>query len=361
MFISQTTDKNDLAKFFQVLQRYSKAGLSPNDSLERYVITVTNPIMKKIATSMLRDMRNGLDFASALRKFPDTFPAFIVGLIEVGQVSGQLGKVLDEIVFHLTQEQDIDRKLRTALLVPKISIVGILIALSIALVFVIPKIGELLEDAHVELPLVTKMTIAFGNLAQEFWWLELALIVGGFMAYRFFKKNYPEEMDMINLKIPFFKVITFNRIQYDFSKTFGLCIEAGIQPQQALKYAAVAVNNISLKGALNRASNAMVNSGIEISAALKKEDKREILDKDFYIMLKTGAESGNLGDVMLNEAESFRKEMLAASELIGDKVSLSVTIPSYIALIILFASIEIPVMTMMQNLGASSGTGGVGM
>ena len=121
------------------------------------------------------------------------------------------------------------------------------------------------------------------------------------------------------------------------------------------------MSNLSLKGALERASSAMVNSGTEISKALEKEDARGILDKDFFIMLQTGAESGNLGEVMLNEAEAFRKDMIAASELIGDKVSLTVTIPSYVALIALFASIEIPVMSMMQNLGSSSGTGGVGM
>jgi len=47
--------------------------------------------------------------------------------------------------------------------------------------------------------------------------------------------------------------------------------------------------------------------------------------------------------------------MLVASKLIGDKVGLSVTIPGYVALIILFASIEFPVMTMMQNLNSMGG------
>lgn len=355
MYINNKTTKEELYKFFQVMQRYIKAGLSPNDSVERYIKSVNKPYLQEIGESILREMKNGIDFATTLKKFPNFCPDFLVGLLEVGQKSGQLGKILDEIVFHLEQDINISRKIDTAMLVPKITCVGMIIAATFAIMFVIPQLGELLMDSHVELPFITRLIIGIGETAQSLWWLFIIIGVALSFAYRYAQIKYADQFSIIGLKIPFYKDIAYNKLQYNFAKIMGLCITSGVRPNHALRYTAIAINNFYLKNVFTKAANDMVSSGSDIASAIAKHDSIKVINQDFYLMLKTGSESGNLGDIMFNEAENYRKEMIMASETIGDKVGLAVTIPGYVALIILFAAIEVPVITMLQKMNMSGG------
>ena len=200
----EVTDE-DRCKFFRVIQRFNKAGITLVESVENYLANVEEGGMKNAATEILRDMRNGSNFSGALKKRGDVFPQFIVEIIHVGEDSGQITRVLDEIVFFLEQEIDINREVRQALWTPKAFVVGMGLAFAVALMFVIPKMGELLTEAKVELPAVTKFVIAVGDTAQSFWWLILLLVVGARLAYRQFKKNYPERAALLSLKLPFFK------------------------------------------------------------------------------------------------------------------------------------------------------------
>ena len=238
---------------------------------------------------------------------------------------------------------------------PKAFLIGMSFAFVIGVLFVIPKLGELLNDAHLELPLITKAVIGVSTLAQSFWWLFLLIGIGGFFLYKRTKKDSPEKIEKLALKMPFFKVINYNKLQYNFAKILGLCITAGIQTSTALRYTAVASGNFMMKSTLTKAANEIENSGLQVADAVKKADTYGIIDKRFYVMLSVATTAGKIGTIMLDESENYRKEMIVASELIGDKIGLSVSIPGYLCLIALFASIEFPVMKMMQNLSNVGG------
>ena len=122
MLFQNSQIRQQRLRFFQIIQRYVDAGMSPADSLERFRETLEkdSPILN-MTNVMLRDMRNGKSFSEVLHKFPKFFPPFIIGLVEVGQESGQLPRILKEIVYHLEQDIDIKRKIDSATMIPKIS------------------------------------------------------------------------------------------------------------------------------------------------------------------------------------------------------------------------------------------------
>lgn len=356
-FKSNKATLSDLCYFFRIIRRYHKAGLTLQESINEYLKSIDKPILKNIAGTVNRDMKNGLKFSEALTKHPTFFPSFIVELIKVGESSGKIGQFLDEIVFYLEQDIEIKRELKSALFMPKMFLGGMFIAFMIGVLFVIPKLGELLSDAHLELPLITRIVIGISTTAQSFWYIFVFLAAVIFFGYKYLKKQYPEYMEALSLRIPFFKVINYNYMQYNFAKIFGLCITSGIQTSKALRYTAVASGNIVMKNVLENAAVAIENGGVQVSEAIKKADTFGIVNKNFYTMLAVGTTAGKIGDIMLSESENYKKEMMIALKLIGDKIGLCVSVPGYICLIGLFASIEFPVLTMMQNIGNVGGTG----
>ena len=347
----------ELCKFFRVIQKYNNAGVTLAESVSSYAENVENKKMQSLTQEILRDMRNGTEFSSALGKHDAEFPAFIVEIIRVGEESGQIAKVLEEIVFYLEQEIEVDREVRQALWTPKAFMIGMVGAFAVALFLVIPKMGELLTEAHIDLPFITQVVITVGDTAQNFWWLFLLIGVAIKFFYSQFAKKYPERAALMSLKVPFFKVISYNQMQYRFAKILGLCAVANIKTSTSLKYTALASDNLAMKETLLRAVRDMENTGSQVWEALRKADINQIIHKDFFVMLRVGAMTGQLGAILMAEAMNYQKDMLAASKLIGDKVGIAVTIPGYLGLILLFAAIEYPVIEMMQNM--NFGTGGM--
>lgn len=354
-FGKENLSNEELCKFFRVIQKYNNAGVTLAESVSNYAENVENQKMQSLTREILRDMRNGMDFSGALSKHGEEFPAFIVEIIRVGEESGQISKVLDEIVFYLEQEIEVDREVRQALWTPKAFMAGMAVAFAVALFLVIPKMGELLNEAHIDLPLITRIVIKIGETAQSFWWLFVILAIAARIFYKQFAKKYPERAALLELKIPFFKVINYNQMQYRFSKILGLCAVANINTATSLKYTALASDNLAMKETLLRAVRDMENSGSQVWDALRKADINKIINKDFFVMLKVGATTGQLGAILTSESLNYQKDMLAASKLIGDKVGIAVTIPGYFGLILLFAAIEYPVIEMMQNMNFSAG------
>lgn len=342
-------------RFFQIIQRYVDAGMSPADSLERFKETLEkdSPVLN-MTDVMLRDMRNGKSFSDVLRKFPKFFPPFIIGLVDVGQESGQLPRILKEIVYHLEQDIDIKRKIDSATMIPKISICGLFLLFLFGTMYIIPKLGEMLMDAGLDLPLITQLVFDLGTLMQDWWFLVIGFFAAAFFAIRTFRKNNPERANILELKIPIYAPLAYYRLQYNFSKVFGLCVNAGIRPATALKYTSLAIDSVYLRNILSRATEKIINAGTAMDVALKHEDVENFLSKDMYIMIRTGTESGNLGDIMINESRNYQKELENIANRIGDKVSMTVLIPAYCVMLALFASIEYPVITMMQS-GAMTG------
>ena len=219
-FGKENLSNEELCKFFRVIQKYNNAGVTLAESVSSYAENVENAKMQSLTQEILRDMRNGMEFSSALGKHAEDFPAFIVEIIRVGEESGQVAKVLDEIVFYLEQEIEVDREVNQALWTPKAFMIGMVGAFAVALFLVIPKMGELLNEAKIDLPFITQVVIGIGNTAQNFWWLFALLGVAAKIFYSQFAKKYPERAALLALKVPFFKVISYNQIQYRFAKNY---------------------------------------------------------------------------------------------------------------------------------------------
>ncbi|MBR3721310.1 MAG: type II secretion system F family protein [Selenomonadaceae bacterium] len=344
----------DLYQFFRVIYRFQNAGVPVDSAVEAYLSVSTKENAKEVIGKVLRDMRNGQAFSEALKRSKE-FPDFIVEIIKVGEGSGQVNSTLHEVVEHLKQEIDIDREITSSLWTPKIFLVGMGFAMFLAVMFVIPKMGQLLREAHIELPTITKFVLWIGDTAQGFWWVFALIGVGIFALYKELKRRYPEEVALLKFRLPFFKSIYIPQMQYRFTKTMGLCLVANVPTPQAIQYTALASDNIAMKLTLLRSLQYIEKRGMQSWDAIKKADTFHLIAQDIYTLLEVGASTSQMGPILMEESKNFQEDMLTASKLIGDKVGISVTIPGYIALIFLFAAIEWPVITMMQNMNMGGG------
>ena len=348
MFDGKKIKDKDLLKFFQTLYRYQRGGVSIDNSVTYYIESTSCEPLKIIAKQIFRDMADGISFPEAIEKHGNVFPHYVSNLLTVGIKTAQVTNILEKIVANLEQSIDIKRKIKSATLMPKISFVILTGAFFFGTGYLIPKMTEILRGLNTDLPFITRIVVAIGDLTQSFWWLMALIVVGGLAAFSYAVKNYPEEMSLFELKIPVWKEIVYYKIHYNFCQIMGLCLTSGVPIDNALQYTSLSMENVYMKNLLNKAI-ATVRDGIELDKAIKTHDEKNMLDPELSTIMRTGALSGSIEQTLTDEAEVYRKELVDCTDTIGDKISFAVLVPLYVIMLTLLAAVEYPIFSMMQS------------
>ena len=349
---------NDLYQLFSILHQYVGAGVNPEEGIALYAKDDRlRPSVRKILDSVLHDLHNGNDLALAMSKHPNFFPDYIVEMMRVNSRTGQANAIYESIEQNLEQEIDLRRSVSSDVWPIMIMLLALLAGFGIATFVILPMMGGMLKDMGVSMPAYSQFFLDFADAAKEYWYL-FAIAAAAFVAtYLFIKTQRPMLYAQIMLRLPLYGNLVYQRLQYQFARTFGLCIEAGVETTHALQFTAMAVNNVLMRKTLEDAVNNINRSGMDLVAALKKANTEGVIDPSYYTMLKA-AEKGNMDKILANRATYFKKQLLEVSKTFGTKLSTMIITPGFILLIAIFISVYMPVFDLMGNIGAMGGMGG---
>lgn len=344
---SRKPTQEDLCQFFRILRLYHIAGISTVRSLEYFSENnCENARMKEIVGALQKDLLNGLNFSDALKKQP-FFPAFIIALIHVGEETGDLARLYDEIVFHLEQRMEVQGEVKSNMFTVKLFLALAVVAVILAIFVVLPKMHEILMDLNADLPLMTRFLLEFGNVMASGWPVFLLLAIGGFGGVKYLMKAYPEQADRAKLKIPFYSSLYYLELQYRMAKVLSLVAHSNIPITESIRYAAISVDHIPLKNTLLRAAKEIQNAGTRTADALKKADLERLIDDNLYVMVSAGEISGEISRTMGEIGEDYRKNLLRESKNIGTKVGMSIIVPVMAFLMFLLFAVFQPISTIM--------------
>ena len=343
----------DILKFFQTLYRYQRGGVSIDNSVRYYADSTSCEPLKEIAEKISRDLANGVSFPEAVEKH-DIFPHYVPNLLVVGIKTAQITNILEKIIANLEQTIDVKRKIKSATLMPKISFVILLGTFFFGTGYVIPKMTEILKDLDTDLPLITEIVMAVGDFMQSYWWLLVLLLFLSMTGFSYVKKNYPERVAVWELKIPIWKDISYYQTHYNFCQIMGLCLTSGVPIDNSLQYTALSAENVYVKNMLTKAI-VTVSDGIELDKAIKQHDTDNMLDPELAVIMRTGAMAGDIAQVLSDEAEIYRKELVNCTDTIGDKISFAVLVPLYVVVLVILAAVEYPIFSMIQGITEMAG------
>ncbi len=340
--------RRDICNLFKALVLYNESGISILESLTYYEKQCEKEAVKRMVSQLVSSMKNGRRFSEALRQSP-AFEGFIPEMIGVGEQSGQMSEILREILFYLEQEADLRREIKSNLYPVGFFLCGLVIAISLAVFLVIPKMGDILQnDLHAPLPAITQIVLGICNATADFWFVELALLVAGVFAYRYIKGHDPEKIDRLLLKIPFYGPLYYDVLQYRLNKVLALTLNAGIAMGGSVKSTALAVDHIPLKNALLEAVRQMSN-GASPADAFRRVNKERLISENLLVLMKVGQEAGTLPQIFANVAEDNRKDVMAKGKNIGSKIGSAIIIPGMAAIIFVLAAVYAPLISMMGS------------
>lgn len=283
-----------------------ESGLVLSEALDILESQEKNKRLKNVLGQVSRDVKSGLSFALALKKHPDVFPALYANLVKVGEESGKLDVILQQMATNLEREREFRSRIHGAMIYPILVLSMMFIVICIMMFFVIPRLTSLYTQSNIDLPLPTKILIATSNFFTYYWWLMLALVISGAIAFnRWVATAHGKFLfDTLLLKVPIIKNLIEGVALTTFTRTFGLLTTAGVPILTSLSIVAGVIGNSVYKRAIEESYRG-VERGLLLSTQL---ETTKTFPRILTQMLKVGEETGKIDQLSFKLADYFESE-----------------------------------------------------
>ena len=198
-------DRKELLAFLEYLAGSFTAGIPLLTILEDISHRLRSARLKAIVTEVRNAVANeGKSLSEALAEHPKAFPQLFIATIQAGEASGQLSFALQQLVEYMDWQENISASVRQATMYP-IIVLGAVSLLVMGLVgFVFPRIIPILRTRDVQLPLPTRIIMAFSLFVREYWLLCLVIVVVAVVLIALMHRNPRGRLliDGLILKLP---------------------------------------------------------------------------------------------------------------------------------------------------------------
>lgn len=333
----------DLVLFLERLELYISSGLTVSHALD---ISAQGSSSKQqnMIDNIKRSVESGTRVARAIHssvKIPNT----ILGLIEHGELSGDLAGALNSSRILLERQDELRKKCLSAMAYP--CIIGIFsVCLTFGLVRgVMPQIIPMLKNLHVALPLLTRVVIYISeNFLSKGIYFMGGLFLSMVVIFFLYKKNDKIRLflHLLLRRLPLLGNLFSVYFLSVFLRSTGSLVESGISASSAYANTVKAISFLPLR--LSLESNIPeINCGISIGKTLSIHSGKFIPS---YVspLISAGEASGSLGQSLLRAASIIDRDiehtlkrltsliepvMMAGMGCVVGAIALSIMMPIY--------------------------------
>lgn len=304
---------DDLVIFTRQLSTMVSAGVPLLRSLNTLQAQSESPALKAILQEVDKDVQSGSPLGDALSKHPQAFNDVYVNMVRAGEAAGILDDILQRIATQQEKSAAMRKKVKSAMTYPIVLLVITLLAFIVLLVFVVPKIGEIIKDLggeDAELPALTEFLLSVSGAMVNYWYIIIIVIFGGIYALRRWLKteNGKALFHIYVLKVPAVGTIIRKVAVARFARTYASLMSSGVSVLEALKVTSRAVGNKSYERVLVSAAEE-VRNGKQLSKSLEGS---ALFPAIVPQMLAVGEETGQTDTILIKVADFYEEEVDAA-------------------------------------------------
>ncbi|WP_053957106.1 type II secretion system F family protein [Inediibacterium massiliense] len=295
----------DLSVFCRQLFTMIHAGIPILQSIESILEQIENKKFKDTIKYIIKNLNKGMSFSQSLERQKKFFPEFFIHMIEAGEISGQLEKILKNLSLYYEKETKTKEVIKKAMFYPMILFFLCIFVSFFMVQFVMPTFIEIFKQENIPLPIPTKILLWISHLYMKHKYNFLFLcILWVYIIQRFLhKENGKSIFHHLLLKIPFVKTLIKKIIFYKFARTLGILLSSGIPLMKALEITKNVIRNSDVKKYINTISKNIMSG---------KSLKEAMMNTSFFptiliSMVNIGEVSGQL-DIILDKMADFYDE-----------------------------------------------------
>jgi len=146
-------------------------------------------VFLKVLEDIKEQVQGGSMLADGLASHPRCFSRLAVNMVRAGETGGVLEQSLNRLADFSEDEQDMRSTVKSAMIYPLVLTIVMGLAITLLMVFAVPKFKAIYEGMHTELPGLTQGLITVADSLKNFWWVYIIVIVGIIGGIRYWKQT----------------------------------------------------------------------------------------------------------------------------------------------------------------------------
>ncbi len=283
------------------------AGLPIVEALTALIDQTENVRLKKVITQVRENVNEGSSLADAMSRFPKVFSELYANMINAGESSGALDIVLRRLADFTENQVMLRNKVVSTLTYPIILVLVGIGILSFLLVSVVPKVVRIFDELEQALPIPTVILISVADFLRGYWWVLLAVAVGGILVLRQYAatERGRQLYNRMILKIPITGKLLRIVVTTRFTRTLAILLNSGIPLLQSMDIAKAVVNNVVISDAIESAKEG-IREGESIAEPLRRS---KVLPSMVTHMIAVGEKTGELEQMLFKISEAYENEV----------------------------------------------------
>lgn len=299
--------KRHRIQLFRRLALYLEVGMSLLHGLESTRMYVRTSNVRTLISLCEENIKQGKPLSTAFR-LAGSFDPFTLGLLSVGETTGNLAKACKQIAEFSEDQESLTQKFIGISIYPAIVLIatgGIALFL---ILYVFPKILPILEGFHTALPWPTQVILFISTFLQKSWVALLVILVLSISAMPLLVRYYRIRiyLELLSTQIPFinrlFRTYHLARLFLTLSMVYG----SGTPIITSLAITEQSTSSILYGEQLKRVSE-QVQHGNHIATVFGQY--KNLFPEIITQLLSVGEETGTLHHSLDSLARIFREDL----------------------------------------------------
>jgi general secretion pathway protein F len=306
-FIKRKKKVSELAMVTRQFATLLESGIPMAEALR----ALSEQIQSRDLETVFRDVREkisgGSSLAEAMGHHPGVFDELYCNMIKAGEVAGNVDIVLKRLSDFLIKQNRVRNKVGAALMYPMIMIGVGVIVVAVLMVFVVPKITNMITARNQEMPLPTRFLIATSTFLTNYWILIGLALFGISLGLGVYRKTTEGryKIDQLMLRMPIFGDLYSKQAISRFANTFSALMKSGVPVLEGLMIVKNVVDNAVIARVLDDVHNRIME-GADISTPLKNS---KVFPPAVGYMVAVGEQSGRLEEILDKLSETYDEEI----------------------------------------------------
>lgn len=251
---------------------------------------------------------------TAMRKVPNFYGEKEIAIIESGEQTGMMRTTFEAIASEMRMQEDLRRKVVSALTYPFIIMIFLGIALLVVMTYVIPQIMPIIMEMTTDIPFSTRSLVAVSNfLSENILILIFGVLAIGLVGYGYSNTEHGRRyIDREKLMFPVIGGIYRNYIIVQVMSTFHLLSSSWVSVVRALKLTGASSGNRIIEGLFHRIADD-VSKWQKITTSMSTADSKSLIfTSDILQMIESAEQTSTVHTVTDKISEQYRREVDAS-------------------------------------------------
>jgi len=344
--VQRSISAADLSLITRQLATLTKSGLPLDEATATVAKQTEKPRIQRLVLGIRSKVLEGHSLADGMGQFPHVFNNLYRSTVAAGEQTGHLDIVLERLADYTEGRQQLQNRIRMALIYPMILTIMAIAIVSFLLAYVVPEVVKVFEDSGQTLPTITILMIASSDFLRNYYWLIIAVVIilSSVFSMIYRQPTGKEKIHEVFLKLPLVGRLTRGANTARFTRTLSILVASGVPLLEALKISGQVVENLPMRHAILDAGS-RVREGSNLAKSL---DVSGYFPPIVVNLIASGEVSGNLDEMLERSSVNQEQELeTLISTLMGILEPLLIVIMAVVVLMIVLA-ILLPIFNLNQ-------------